>query len=313
MGATSRVAASTAVLMMLAGCSSYPPLGVVVPASGRGPFDVDPAIGAARELQGEYKVAYEKVTDKAWIGQVPVLVAAGVAAGLLVANPANVANLVAYTGIAAGTWQLGRNAIAPSGAPLLYAQGFAALQCIVSEGQVFVPNASGGPNTPLGLLTDSATRLVSQIEASQSQVIRTLPAGGTEEKRKEALNEQQRLATLLVSARTLLDTARTEVAAGNQAGPVVGSAVSAVALRVATKGMEGRTISYQEALDQLKPPPAAKPQGTADADLQGFIDDIGASTTALQDSMNAVQAALAQTPYKATLDRVRACPDGVGA
>jgi hypothetical protein len=299
----------------VAACNSYPPLATAIPVSPNGPQDVTPALAEAQRLQGDYVSRYEDVTKHAWKGQLPIILAAGVAAGLLIANPANVANLVAYTGIAAGTFELGRNAIAPRGMPLLYAQGAAALQCTINEGGLFTSNAPGGQGTPLERLRASGIALAEEIDRSESVVALAIPEGGTTEERTAALKHQKDLSSLLVEARALLVRANEEVSSGSQAGPVVASAVSAVALRVATKGQEGRAISYQEALDQLKPKPATGNEEMVTesgivAGVASFAGEVDAATTALRKKMTAVQGDL--RPYKAALDRVRACPNGVG-
>lgn len=302
--------------LCLAACNTYPPIVASAGPSPAGPFDVGPAVTQATTLRSGYVKSYEQFTTRAWWAPLPTIAAAGAAAGLLIANPANVANLVGYLGVAAGTYELGRNAVAPKRMPQLYGQAIGALDCILAEAYYFTPNVpqNSQTETPLRTLEDAASALRDQIVTAERWQRELIPDGGTAQERAAAQGAQRALGASIVEARGLLTRAGEEIAAGNMAGPVLASAVSAVQTRVLTKGLEGRSPDFQAALDQLKPnipKPAESAQSTegTSSKVGPFTKSVEAANAGLVKEISKVNAAM--RPYKDSLERARACPNAV--
>lgn len=310
---------SVIVILMLSACSTVPKY--IAPDYGSiqsPPEDVGPAVRIAQQISTSYADLQHDAArgSSGWLSLPTILAAAGGAAVLL-ANPSNAGEVLGYIGIGAAAYETGRSSFVPRGTAMLYANGLGAIECVIGEAQMFYGNGVN-PNSNLEVLRINRDMLAVSVDAA-SALEREALAESTNKEQEAAAKERQaaqdarkEMSDELVNARKLLTSANTEVDAAGVAGPVFRSAISAIQLRVITKGQEGRGVSYESLLTQYKvaQPAAATPQSadgvrTLAAQQADFRDAADSLRSAMQDVNGSMR------PYSAALDRVRACPNAI--
>lgn len=334
-----RHALNLLVPLMLAGCAaSIPPLPVYDAGGIHNTYDVRPAREMAARLGNDYAGRYNRLARTASLGNLPVIGAAMAGAVLTLVNPASAAQAIGLVGIGAAGYQVGRTSIAPAAMPMLYAQGVSALNCVQVEASLFLPNSpispAPGSKTPLDRFTQARQELRNSITAAQAATGLTLnkddpPTGfaamdstgqAKDEAQRElalaaALSTQAVIKRVLEEAKALHAATEADEGAGQIAGLAVRSVVDTVAMRVATKGLEGRSVDYKTLLGQFSGSPAKEAGG-----LQSGTPSVPAQNPALakltgnfQDVIDSLNQSMADVnrerqPYAAALERVKACP-----
>lgn len=307
----------TAVLCALAlgGCAaSYPPL-----RTARNPEGVDPSRGVGRvladaeTLQGQYSKNYRTVAKAADLSQIPIIGVAAVAAGLLLHNGPHAARNVGYVAIGAGSYTAARGVFLPASLAEIYIRGHAALGCVRNEGALFAGSAAVTRYDEFVLLAKTLAQhdeLARQIYESAS-----LSSAATPQQRSTFATGMRQLAEARAAAATTLRATRADLASYGSADFVFDSAVSAVTVRVATKGREGRAVDFATLKASLTAsiPNNGPPVGPTSAAVPGDDDQLNQLITSAAANLSAAtQDVVAATPHYAdALTRVAACPNTI--
>lgn len=304
--------------LMLAGCAAtVPPLPVPSTIPAANPYDIAPALDMADKLSAQYAQNYQRTAGgNRWLA-LPTIAAAAGAAVLTVANPPAAAKAIAYIGIGAGAYEIGRGALSPKSLPGLYLKGYNALACIHAESSPFLVNGGPAGQTGVDQLASARTLLGQQIATAQAQEAQQLASDGDEAARTAAQQAQGKLSESIVRARALFGDSAADEVAGRAAPATFRVAVTMVAEKVARKGLEGTDLQYPSLLDSFKAmtPPRPDPSATS---AEGGSTNIAVQTQKfvqtnanLLQRMAAVEQLQSSMPFAKALDRVKACPAGV--
>lgn len=302
------------IAMMLAGCGSTVPMMVSAPQPSP-PADISAAKGYAGLLRAEYQKKYNNAAKmQNGVYSVPLIGAAAGAATVALAAPSNSAKIIGYIGIGAAGYQAGRDAYSPKGTLGLYAKGVAAVDCVTLESALFEDNMAGDGN--LASLVEARNELSDVI--AQASVAEAMPLelklsnGQVATQAQIDVTTEQRKAMLaaLAVARKLDEQAGEEIAAASVAGRMMYATLSAIEVKVLTKGQEGRSPSYDSlvaAFTAAGQPPAGGKGNAAggkglDLQKQNFTD----LTTQLVGRTSELTRYL--RPYAVTVKSMRACP-----
>jgi hypothetical protein len=304
----------TLIAMMLAGCASTVPMMVSAPAPSP-PADVSAAKTYAGLLRAEYQTKYNNGAKlQNGIYSDPLIGAAAGAATVALAAPTNSAKIIGYIGIGAASYQAGRDAYSPKGTLGLYAKGVAAVDCVTLESALFEDNMDDAGN--LAALIEARgdlSDLISRASAAEATHLELKLSGGqvATQAQIDATTEQRKamLAALAV-ARKLDEQAGEEIAAASVAGRMMYATLSAIEIKVLTKGQEGRSPSYEAlvgsftAAGQPAPAGAGNAAGGKGLDLQkqNFTDLASQLIGATSEVTRLLR------PYAATVKSMRACP-----
>lgn len=310
-----------AVPLLLSGCAAtVPPLPAPSALPSSGPYDVGPALDMADKLSAQYARNYQRTATDNRLLALPTIAAAAGAAVLTVANPAGVAQVLAFVGIGAGAYEIGRGALSPKSLPGLYLKGHDALSCVNAESPVFLINQGPAKETGVEKLAEARKELGKQIATAQGWEATGLNgvSDGDETQRLAMQQALSKLSETIVRAKALYATSAADEVAGRAAPATIRVAVSVIAAKVARKGLEGTDLSYPSLLDQFKALLPAKPETTATAGTS-FLSDTVTRTANLNGTLKILleKAAVVENlqssmPFAAALDKVKACPASVG-
>lgn len=206
-----------AVPLLLSGCAAtVPPLPVPSALPSSGPYDVGPALDMADKLSAQYARSYQRTATDNRLLALPTIAAAAGAAVLTVANPAGVAQVLAFVGIGAGAYEIGRGALSPKSLPGLYLKGHDALSCVNAESPVFLINQGPAKETGVEKLAEARKELGKQIATAQGWEATGLNgvSDGDETQRLAMQQALSKLSETIVRAKALYATsAADEVAA----------------------------------------------------------------------------------------------------
>lgn len=306
-------AAAIFCLSTLSSCASYPSL---YTSSSLPNMDVESGVGRildqARVIQEKYAENYLSSAKARDFSQIPIVGAASAAAGILLGKGRHAANTVGYIGIGTATYSSLNNLFYPSAMPDLYIKGHAALACIRNEGALFAgPDADQKVSEFRSSLGSLLTAL---LDAKGLAITAQLDGKETAVERKMFQDALKLLNDIITSASTALDTGKAELGVYRGAEMMFGSAVSAVATKVATKSREGRSINYDELkkLYSANIPSPPTPPAPAAVGLTTNIEMIQAMTAAATNlALNAQSVVNGNPQYSASLARVSACPNSI--
>jgi hypothetical protein len=311
-----------AVPLLLSGCAAtVPPLPVPSALPSSGPYDIGPALDTADKLSAQYALNYQRTARDNRLLALPTIGAAAGAAVLTIANPAGVAQVLAFVGIGAGAYEIGRGAISPKTLPALYLKGHDALSCLNAESPVFLINQGPASETGVERLAKARAALGRQISLSQDWEAKGLNGvdDGTEAQRTAIQQNLGKLSETIVRAKALFTTSAADEVAGRAAPATIRVAVSIIAAKVARKGLEGTDLSYPSLLDQFKALLPAKPEasstgaegGENKTDAVTRNKELSDTLTDLRLTVAAVENLQSTMPFAAALDKVKACPASV--
>ncbi|WP_156256054.1 hypothetical protein [Sandarakinorhabdus oryzae] len=310
-----------AIPVILAGCAaSIPPLPEPSTMPSTGPYDVGPALDTADKLAAQYARNYQRTAKDNRLLTLPTIAAATGAAVLTIANPAGVAQVLAFVGIGAGAYEIGRGALSPKSLPGLYLKGHEALTCIHAPASVFLVNQGATKDTGVEQLAARRRELGDQIATALFWEAKGLSGvtDGSEEERTAMQQSLTKLSEGIVRAKAAYTASVADEVAGRAAPATIRVAVSRIALKVASKGLEGTDLSYPTLLDQFKAmiPPKKDPTATGApaivADVITRTQKFDETLAALLDRIAAVENLQSAMPFAAALDQVKACPATVG-
>jgi hypothetical protein len=300
-------------LMPLAACSAnYPDLmtaSAPPPSTVDSPNELDNILAEAVRLQGIYGQNYKETAQWQDYGQIPIIGAAAWAAWVLLANKDGAAAKVGKIGIGAGAYSAVRGQLSPAGLTDAYIAGHGALTCVIAEGSVFTGQIADRRHQDV----DDELQSLANSLAGVAEYRWIEPADAAQN--REALKAARAVADQAsASARTAETAALLQLGAFDSAPPIFRNAVSAISVRVASKGRVRPTIDFGTLKDSLAPPKAPENIVSQDAgsksrptDSSTVIGTLMARTSTLL-SGTARLTAIAP-PYSRSLTNVASCPD----
>lgn len=263
----------------------------------------------ATRLQGTYAKGYRETAMWADIAQLPIIAAAAAAAWVLLDAKANAAKDVGRIGIGAGAYSAVRGQLTAPGITDAYIAGHGALTCVLAEGSIF---AGARAQTRADELNAELQKIADAI-AHVSTLRWQEPDSGTSADAVKAVRMVADQA--IANARTAETAALAQLGSFYASAPIFRNSVSAISVRVASKGRVRPAIDFATLRDSFAPPKtgdAARGEALVGPRVQTPVPWIE-RLVAAPASLATVTARLSNgTPgYTQSLTRVAACPDHV--
>jgi hypothetical protein len=279
------------------------------PAQANNLTELDHILAAAATLQASYGRGYRKTAKWNDLAQLPLIAAASAAAWVLLENKANAATDVGKIGIGAGAYSAARGQLTSPGVTDAYIAGHGALTCVLAEGSVFAgakaETRARELDNELQKIADAIARVSSLRWQSHD------PATPADTVKAITMVADQAVA----NARTSETAALAQLGAFNTSAPIFRNAVSAISVRVASKGRVRPAIDFATLRDSFAPPKTGN-AGAVEGVHGRMLTDDGPLVERLVAATAALVTATARlsggTPaYTQSLTRVAACPDHV--
>lgn len=305
--------------LSLCSCAQYPNLLSISPDPNKS--DIKIVLDAAENLQRDYATGYRTSAKLADYSQIPVIGAAAGAAWVLLVNKTDATMNAAKIGIGAGAYTASRGQLISSSLPDLYIAGHGALTCVIAEGSYFDGDTAANKFQSASAVTVRLEDAIMQLESA----VAADPSGSINPQDAQTLSTAKLAAkSVLQQARTADSTALSELASFTGAAPVFRNAVSAVSVKVASKGRVRPAVDYATLRDALSNTPTS---GEAPAsaylsksiNLTQFAPNTASATLLAQDILNKTALVLQNVAlttsgvphYRDSLLRVAGCPDQI--
>lgn len=306
------VLAMTSAMALSACAVNYPRLVQIEaprPVEEKNPTELEQILTEAASLQSSYAHGYRVTAKWADVAQLPMIAAAAAAAWILLDAKANAARDVGRIGIGAGAYSAARGQFTAAGLTDAYIAGHGALTCVLAEGSIFAGTRAETRRAEL----DAELQKIANAIALVSSLRWQPPEAGTSAETQKAVTMIADQA--IANARTAETAALAQLGAFDTSAPIFRNAVSAISVRVASKGRVRPAIDFATLRDSLAPPKEGNPtpprnvvDPTSGEELP-LIQRLVAATAGLA---TATARLTAGTPaYTQSLGRVAACPDHV--